>query len=728
MKLPWTLRLGGEFRIDALGIGNDMAVLKTDLDLTTKDLAGLTSPDALAAFLSRLGYDTSRRTVLTPSSLGLSGDTATSIRSIELLSEDEDGFLRVLFVQPKSLTAKVRNDLIRIIGKSNEDYLVVLAATFDTLEFVLLDKKTKEQAGPGGGYKVQVVPKIFSIDRRKPSPQDVRTLRQFTWTHQDALDQFDKLRVVFDNAIFTGEFFQNRGLFSDYFLRERLKEDTAWRENPSSVFQQVRNLYQDAQSRWHAKGRAEITSQLLKPVFGHLGFLPLPQSASAGVDDSKPDFFLKDPTGARNLSAAFVYPWGRWLDGPDFQDPDHPDENPGARVVAAIEEGHADWAIVTNGRLWRLYSRQAHARSTNFYEVDLIEALNVSGETDPNEAFRYWWLFFRSAAFQKDASGESCWLDGILQGSRDYAKRLGDRLKERIFITIFPHLAEGFLADRRARLGLKGKPTPEELSDVYEATLTLLYRLLFLLYAESRDLLPVREGPYGEASLKKIKEEIAAKAGVALDDANALLEKAYSDKDTVFYDRLCTLFKAMDKGDPVLNVPTYNGGLFNTAPDATDDRDQRIARFLRDHRVPDRLPGQGDRPTGQGPGREDPRARLHRLQVARSASPGLDLRRAPGVQAQGRRRRPDDPDREEPGEIHPALRGQGQAGQDRRGGRRERQGVPLERQGRAESLRGLLHSRPDRGVHRRSDGRSDSRREARSPSAGVPQGPAHVRE
>ena len=53
-----------------------------------------------------------------------------------------------------------------------------------------------------------------------------------------------------------------------------------WRENPSSVFHQVRNLYQDAQCRWHDKGRAEITSQLLKPVFGHLGFLPLPQPAS----------------------------------------------------------------------------------------------------------------------------------------------------------------------------------------------------------------------------------------------------------------------------------------------------------------------------------------------------------------------------------------------------------------------------------------------------------------
>lgn len=58
-----------------------------------------------------------------------------------------------------------------------------------------------------------------------------------------------------------------------------------------------------------------------------------------------------------------------------------------------MDAGTADWIIVTNGRLWRLYSRQAHARATNFYEVDLVEALTASGDTDPNEAFRYWWLF-----------------------------------------------------------------------------------------------------------------------------------------------------------------------------------------------------------------------------------------------------------------------------------------------------------------------------------------------
>src|SRR5256714_14352970 len=95
---------------------------------------------------------------------------------------------------------------------------------------------------------------------------------------------------------------------------------------------------------------------------------------------------------------------------------------------------------------------RAHPRPTNFYEVDLVEALTASGDTDPNEAFRYWSLFFRPDAFRPSAEGPGCWLDAILQGSREYAKRLGERLKDRIFLTIFPHLAQGFLVDRKQRL------------------------------------------------------------------------------------------------------------------------------------------------------------------------------------------------------------------------------------------------------------------------------------
>jgi hypothetical protein len=263
---------------------------------------------------------------------------------------------------------------------------------------------------------------------------------------------------------------------------------------------------------------------LLEPLFKKLGFKPTVNRPSK-TDQTQPDYLLKSSDNGR-LTAAFVYAWDRWLDGPDLGDTDTPEENPGACVVTALDKGEADWIIVTNGRLWRLYSRQAHARATNFYEVDLVEALTASGDTDPNEAFRYWWLFQRPAAFKPKAEGQGCWLDDILLGSREYAKRLGDRLKDRIFLTIFPHLAQGLLEDRKHRLGQGKALTEEELADIFEATLTLLYRLLFLLYAESRDLLPVREAPYHVASLKKIKEEIAEKAGGAESDVAERLNKA----------------------------------------------------------------------------------------------------------------------------------------------------------------------------------------------------------
>ena len=62
----------------------------------------------------------------------------------------------------------------------------------------------------------------------------------------------------------------------------------------------------------------------------------------------------------------------------------------------SLESGEAPWAIVTNGKLWRLYSARTHSRSTNYYELDLDETLAMA---DPNEAFRYFWLFFRQRAF-----------------------------------------------------------------------------------------------------------------------------------------------------------------------------------------------------------------------------------------------------------------------------------------------------------------------------------------
>src|SRR6266852_9699711 len=207
----------------------------TDLDMTPMEVVELASPDAITAFLGKLGYDTGDRALLSPEAVGLSGESASAIKRIELLSEDPEQFLRVVFAQPKSLTAKVRNDLVRVLGRSTLDHLLVLASDFDTLEFVFLDKRKREQKGPAASERIQVVPKTISVSRRRPTRLDLRTLRRFTWTCKEALQQLDKLRSVFDAAAYTGEYFQNRGLFSDHYLRDRLREGPAWRDNPSEM-------------------------------------------------------------------------------------------------------------------------------------------------------------------------------------------------------------------------------------------------------------------------------------------------------------------------------------------------------------------------------------------------------------------------------------------------------------------------------------------------------------
>ena len=137
-----------------------------------------------------------------------------------------------------------------------------------------------------------------------------------------------------------------------------------------------------------------------------------------------------------------------------------------------------------------------------------------------------------------------------MQGSREYAKRLGDRLKDRIFLTIFPHLAEGFLADRKQRLGRKGQPTEEELADIFEATLTLLYRLLFLLYAESRDLLADPGGPLRRGQPQEDQGGDRRQGRGRRAKSPTGWRRPIPPKETTLYDRLATLFQAMDKGDP----------------------------------------------------------------------------------------------------------------------------------------------------------------------------------
>ena len=141
----------------------------------------------------------------------------------------------------------------------------------------------------------------------------------------------------------------------------------------------------------------------------------------------------------------------------------------------------------------------------------------------------------------------------ILSESRDYSVKLSERLRDRIYVDVVPSLA----------VAVAQANSEDSLDDVYEQSLVLLFRLLFVAYAEDRDLLPYRRNDrYRNASLKALARELADLAEEGKNHSG--------DETTSLWARVNTLFEAVDKGAPTWDVPAYNGGLFSADEDVNE--------------------------------------------------------------------------------------------------------------------------------------------------------------
>src|SRR5439155_26609246 len=92
------------------------------------------------------------------------------------------------------------------------------------------------------------------------------------------------------------------------------------------------------------------------------------------------------------------------------------------------------------------------------------------------------------------------------------------------------------------------------LDELRGGALILLYRVLFVLYAEDRNLLPDEIGPYADYSLTRLRLEVAAKEARG---------DRLSDRMKTYWSRLDGIFQAIGQGDNGLGIPPYNGGLFD---------------------------------------------------------------------------------------------------------------------------------------------------------------------
>jgi hypothetical protein len=632
-------------------------MLRKEITITPPRILELSSFQGIIDFFAELGYNTAidstpEKDTATQHELHRHDDLSSKIASFRRIAQKTDETnttLYVYFYVLKSVTAKAREDIVRdLLRRHSGEYLFILTSEltpFKELEFVYIDRisgNEQNQAvvqptlfddhppAPVGPPQIRTL----SVDCRHPDYKAVRLLRGLPYTHRYVLEQCKAISSAYDRAETSEEFFHNRSLFSDHYLKKRLPEEVVeWLQTDQEGFESdaltevssaFRRLYAGANKAFAGKSKSELRQLLFEPVLELLGFawdVPHKNTKRENQDERRlPDYTLamKEADGSP-LAICLVYPWERNLDDYFDSDEDNPafsvdptmtNENPSAVVVSLLEQEQVNWAILTNGRFWRLYSTRARSRATNYYEIDLLETLAIRRERteDALKALRYFWLFFRADAFSPKPRPDYetppyiCFLDYILRESERYARALGESLKERIFDDIFPYFARGFVhyAQYIGHLPQDlGKQTLEErtalLQPFFEGTLAFLYRLLFLLYAESRDLLPVHDVRYHTQSLTRMKEEIAAIAKNNKVQAPRNIEERFPEDvaATDLYGRLQVLFKAIDQGDDELNVPTYNGGLFMTEVDASKSEeilipDERAARFLATYRIPNR--------------------------------------------------------------------------------------------------------------------------------------------
>ncbi len=221
----------------------------------------------------------------------------------------------------------------------------------------------------------------------------------------------------------------------------------------------------------------------------------------------------------------------------------------------------ANWGILTNGRQWRLIPRvvpPGKPRFRTYFEVDLPAVLEMLAEREQTviagqhiREFLYFYLLFSPSAFTSQRQRLPL-IERASRGSSEYALGVTEDLKERVFQAL-RLTVQGFLNWRA-----NGLSPDRDLEVCRESGFVFLYRLLFIMYAEDRGLLPYRinQTYTNNRSLARLRDEVT----VTLTRRGP---EEFSAESTALWQDLHQLFDLVDSGHARYGVPAYNGGLFS---------------------------------------------------------------------------------------------------------------------------------------------------------------------
>lgn len=222
-------------------------------------------------------------------------------------------------------------------------------------------------------------------------------------------------------------------------------------------------------------------------------------------------------------------------------------------AIASAAADNIPYVIVTRGPQLRIYTTMAGAGAGGKGGTGTFLEINLALLTDVDSGYL-------PLLFSADSLLEGGDFETLLKESHDYAVDVGSRLRSRVYDYAVPAIADALVAHHETD---RGKTDEATLEALYDQALLVLFRLLFVAYAEDRDLLPLRtNGLYRQRSLKQIARDLALEA----ERVGSLDDIEFDANSTDQWDNVRALWTAIDKGRKNWNVPIYNGGMFSSDP------------------------------------------------------------------------------------------------------------------------------------------------------------------
>ncbi|MDP2783154.1 MAG: N-6 DNA methylase [Sulfurimicrobium sp.] len=306
-----------------------------------------------------------------------------------------------------------------------------------------------------------------------------------------------------------------------------------------------------------ARNEAQLEEKFIGPLLAQLGWTKVSQeSITVQGKLAKPDWCLLLDPGQDNAlitskDHTFITAiceskdWNKTLDTGKADR----DKNPHHQLQDYLSTLRVRFGFLTNGRIWRMYDTDKITARKTFIEFDLARLLVLEDAAKKAQGLALFAFFFgRDTYVQPATAGQVSAIQQAIAASADFTLEVEENLKA----VIYGYAGEDSLFEIMGRAIHQANPKAS-LASVYENSVVLLFRLLFVVYFEdkNRDLLS-RHPFYPRYSLAQLFETLRAQPA----ERAALHDGVYALKQ---------LFEMLDEGAEDINIPLFNGGLFDPA-------------------------------------------------------------------------------------------------------------------------------------------------------------------